>query len=61
MDDTLKLTNSYWEILKFLSDEVKLRLATRLIASVVTTKTADGDRTEEMLKKHLGAWKDGKG
>lgn len=58
MDDTLKLTDSYWEMLKSLSDEVKLRLATRLTASVVSAKAADADKTEEMLEKHLGAWKD---
>lgn len=58
MDDTLKLTDSYWEMLKSLSDEVKLRLATRLTASVVSAKVADVDKTEEMLEKHLGVWKD---
>lgn len=58
MDDTFKLTDSYWEMLKSLSDEVKLRLATRLTASVVSAKAADVDNTEEMLEKHLGAWKD---
>lgn len=58
MDDTLKLTDSYWEMLKSLSDEVKLRLATRLTASVVSAKAAEADNTEEMLEKHLGAWKD---
>lgn len=58
MDDTLKLTDSYWEMLKSLSDEVKLRLATRLTASVVASKTGKIDKTDEMLKKHIGVWKD---
>lgn len=58
MDDTVKLTDSYWEMLKSLSDEVKLRLATRLTASVVAAKSKKVDRTEEMLEKHLGVWKD---
>ena len=58
MDDTLKLTDSYWEMLKSLSDEVKLRLATRLTASVVAAKAVNADTTEEMLKKHMGGWKD---
>ncbi|WP_217930113.1 hypothetical protein [Bacteroides caecimuris] len=58
MDDTLKLTDSYWEMLKSLSDEVKLRLATRLTASVVAAKAINADTTEEMLKKHMGVWKD---
>lgn len=58
MDDTVKLTDSYWEMLKSLSDEVKLRLATRLTASVVAAKSKNVDRTEEMLEKHLGVWKD---
>lgn len=58
MDDTLKLTDSYWEMLKSLSDEVKLRLATRLTASVVASKTGKIDKTDEMLEKHIGVWKD---
>lgn len=58
MDDTVKLTDSYWEMLKSLSDEVKLRLATRLTASVVAAKSKNVDKTEEMLEKHLGVWKD---
>ena len=28
MDDTLKVTDTYWEMLKSLSDDIKLRLAT---------------------------------
>ncbi len=35
MDSTLSLTNAYWDLLKSLSDDVKLRLATRLTASVL--------------------------
>ena len=38
MDDTLKVTDTYWEMLKSLSDDIKLRLATRLTASVVAGK-----------------------
>lgn len=58
MDEILKLTDTYWEMLKLLNDDIKLRLATRLTASVVAGKTAYRDNTEEMIKKHLGAWKD---
>lgn len=58
MDKTLKLTDTYWEMLKSLSDDIKLRLATRLTASVIAGKKERKDKTEEMLKKHLGAWKD---
>lgn len=58
MDETVKLTNSYWEILKSLSDEVKLRLATRLTASVVESKSKEKDITEEMINKYSGTWKD---
>lgn len=58
MDEILKLTDTYWEMLKSLNDDIKLRLATRLTASVVAGKTAHRDNTEEMIKKHLGAWKD---
>lgn len=36
MDNTLKLTETYWEMLKSLNDDIKLRLATRLTASVLS-------------------------
>lgn len=58
MDEILKLTDAYWEMLKSLNDDIKLRLATRLTASVIAGKTVQRDNTEEMIKKHLGAWKD---
>lgn len=56
MDAVMKLTDSYWEILKSLSNEVKLRLATRLMESILGTTSEQVDRTEEMLEKHCGAW-----
>lgn len=58
MDKTLKLTDTYWEMLKSLNDDIKLRLATRLTASVVANKEARDDNTEAMIEKHLGSWKD---
>lgn len=58
MDRTLKMTDTYWEMLKSLNDDIKLRLATRLTASVVAGKEARKDTTEEMIKKHVGSWKD---
>lgn len=58
MDDTIRLTDAYWEMLKSLNDDIKLRLATRLTASVVAGKTTSKDKTEEMIEKHLGKWKD---
>lgn len=58
MDDTIRLTDAYWEMLKSLNDDIKLRLATRLTASVVAGKTTGKDKTEEMIEKHLGKWKD---
>lgn len=58
MDETIKLTNSYWNMLKSLSDEVKLRLATRLTASVAESKAKEKDITEEMIDKYSGSWKD---
>ena len=57
-DNILILNNSYWEILKSLSNEVKLRLATRLTASVIETKSRTPNHTEEMLAKYAGAWQD---
>lgn len=58
MNDTIRLTDAYWEMLKSLNDDIKLHLATRLTASVVAGKTAGKDKTEEMIEKHLGKWKD---
>ena len=58
MDNTLKLTETYWEMLKSLNDDIKLRLATRLTASVIAGKDARNNRTDEMIEKHLGKWKD---
>ena len=58
MDNTLKLTETYWEMLKSLNDDIKLRLATRLTASVIAGKDARKDRTDEMIERHLGKWKD---
>lgn len=54
MDNTLKLTETYWEMLKSLNDDIKLRLATRLTASVIAGKDARKNRTDEMIEKHLG-------
>lgn len=59
-NETIQLTNSYWEMLKSLSSEVKLRLAARLTTSVVEASehvTTAGD-TEEMIQKYCGSWKD---
>lgn len=36
--DTLKLTDTYLEILKSLNDDIKLQLATRLTTSVIVDK-----------------------
>lgn len=58
MDETLKITETYWEMLKSLNDDIKLRLATRLTASVVAGKFAHKDKTKEMIEKHMGKWKD---
>lgn len=58
MDNIVKLTETYWEMLKSLNDDIKLRLATRLTASVIAGKDARKNRTDEMIEKHLGKWKD---
>ncbi|WP_299089803.1 hypothetical protein [uncultured Bacteroides sp.] len=58
MDNIVKLTETYWEMLKSLNDDIKLRLATRLTASVIAGKDARKNRTDEMIEKYLGKWKD---
>lgn len=57
MDNTLKLTDTYWEMLKSLNDDIKLRLATRLTASVIAGKDTSKHRTNEMIEKHFGKWR----
>ena len=49
MDNTLKLTDTYWEMLKSLNDDIKLRLATRLTASVIEGKNTSRNRTNDMI------------
>lgn len=60
METSINLTNYYWDLLKSLSDDVKLRLATRLTASVLEHRKdeATTDLTEKMLAKHAGKWID---
>lgn len=59
-NESIQLTNSYWEVLKSLSSEVKLRLAARLTASVVESeqRIATTNHTEDMIQKYCGVWKD---
>lgn len=60
METSINLTNYYWDLLKSLNDDVKLRLATRLTASVLEHRKdeATTDLTEKMLAKHAGKWID---
>ena len=52
--------NYYWNLLKSLNDDIKLRLATRLTASVLEHRKNETttDLTEEMLDKHIRKWID---
>lgn len=58
----MKLTNSYWEMLRFLSDDIKLRLASLLTSSVADNRekalTSNKDITEQMIEKYAGALTD---
>lgn len=60
METSINLTNYYWNLLKSLSDDIKLRLATRLTASVLEHRKNEAtmNLTEEMLTKHAGKWID---
>lgn len=55
----LNLVNRYWEMLRFLSDDVKLRLASMLTSSVADKKEAmvsdKQDITAMMVEKYAGA------
>jgi len=54
------VANYYWDLLKSLSDDIKLRLAARLTTSVLEHReeSVAADYTEAMLSKHLGKWID---
>jgi hypothetical protein len=58
----ITMTNNYWNMLRNLNDEVKLRLASMLTASVVEHKNKSVSEkvsiTEAMVKKYAGAWED---
>lgn len=53
MDETMKLTNTYWDMLKSLSNDVKLRLATRLTASVAVSETRGVGQSEAYTADEL--------
>lgn len=58
----ITITNNYWNTLRNLNDEVKLRLASMLTASVVEHKNKSVSEkdslTDAMIKKYAGAWED---
>ena len=58
----ITMTNNYWNMLRNLKDEVKLRLASMLTASVVEHRDKSVSEkvsiTEAMVKKYAGAWED---
>lgn len=55
-----KIIDAYWNMLRSLSNEMKLKLATRLTASVVEkverTEKPVSEHTRQMLDKFYGAW-----
>ena len=55
-----KIIDAYWNMLRSLSNDMKLKLATRLTASVVEkaerTETSVSEHTRQMLDKFYGAW-----
>ncbi len=57
----ITITNNYWNMLRNLNDEVKLRLASMLTASVVEHKNMSVSEkvsiTEAMVKNMLGLGK----
>ena len=57
----ITMTNNYWNMLRNLNDEVKLRLASMLTASVVEHRDKSVSEkvsiTEAMVKKYA-AWED---
>lgn len=60
-NNTISETNTYWNIIKDVKDEVKLRLITllseSLTRSVKEKETVVSDRTADFLKNVYGSWK----
>ena len=59
----LSIINLYWEMLKSLSDDIKLKLATMLTNSVVENRQKERlatsvSLTEQMIAKYAGALED---
>ena len=59
----LSIINLYWEMLKSLSDDIKLKLATMLTNSVVENRQKERSATsvsltEQMIAKYAGALED---
>lgn len=54
----LQIADKYWNMLKDLSDNIKLRLATRLTASVLHEKAEAQEKSlpRTVLDKYCGAW-----
>lgn len=55
----ISIAKSYWKALRFLSDGVKLRLASMLTTSIVEKadkKESSAELTQRMLNKYSGAW-----
>lgn len=57
-------TSTYWNLIKNVSDEVKIRLITLLSESLLTeavdkSKVHGSDKTDKFLKKFYGSWRDG--
>ncbi len=51
--------DSYWELLRDLSMDIKLKLISKLSNSILEGKTKD-DTTASLADKFYGAWKDNK-
>lgn len=55
-----KIIDAYWNMLRSLNNEMKLKLATRLTASVIEkterTEASVSEHTRCMLDKFYGAW-----
>lgn len=54
--ETLTIVDSYWGLLKHLSNDVKIRLINKLSASLV--KETEKEDTTHLADKFYGAWVD---
>ncbi len=56
--NSIKIADTYWNFLKNLNSDIKIRLIEKLLASLMHSSAFNSpeSRTEEFIRKFNGAW-----